>query len=236
MKEDKSGYDGGLIYWHHGFKKLFKVVRIYNKVKILPAEQKSRGDLIFKKYNELLRRNPSISEFLNWYFYSGHECYDGARDDKMKSGEAGRNELLAMYMTSKLTKDPYSKVVPATAKFPNVEEYKWLQAGNKSEEFPKRPTDLITLNPFDPEVIAKAQAQLNKPSTIGDGTQSATGASIQQVTNAVNQGLQADTAYAATLKQIQEYFKPTPASSSTNSSSGFVTGQATTNSNLNTNK
>lgn len=235
IKEDKSGYDGGQIWYHHSFKKGWKVVRVYNgPVKIDAKEQQSRAETIFKKYNEYLKRNPSISEFLNWYFYSGHELFDGGLVQLMNSGgEQKRNERLAYLMTRKLTVNGFSKVVPANAKFPNVEEYKWIQAGKKAEEFPKRPTDLLSVNPFDSDVIAKAQTAANNPTSANIAQLSVAGSttSMSQVTTAMTTSINQDSDYAKTMAKFKEYFNPTAATTSSDGS-GFIAAPAT-NSNTN---
>lgn len=230
LKADKSGYDGGTIWYHHSFKKGWKLVRVYNVINIKPDEQKMRGDMIFKKYNELLKRNPSISEFLNWYFYNGH----GMSDDGImlsKAADAGqkRTDYLGTVMTTVITKNGYQPVTPAYAKFPNLDEYKWIQAGNNPEEFAKRPTDLTTVNPFDPEVFAAAQQAASDPTSanLGQaaGNSATQGQSMQQITNAINASIKQDSDYAQLMARFASYFKdPTGTSTGTSdaSNSAFI--------------
>lgn len=73
--------DASCIYYRHSFKKgVFgtTTVRVYQTpcTKIVVDEQKAHGDIIFQKFNQYLGRNPSVEEFMNWYFYNGHMGYN----------------------------------------------------------------------------------------------------------------------------------------------------------------
>lgn len=238
MKADDSGYDAGTIWYHHSFKKGWKVVRVYNKVEgILPSEQKTRGETIFKEYNELLKRNPSISEFLNYYFYSGHEMFDKGLVEQMNNGgEQKRNELLASSLNWAI-KHGYSKVVPENARFSNPAEYKWLQDGKKSADFPERSADILDINPFDSDVIAKAQVAANNPTNANiaslTATNGATSTSMSQITTAITSSINQDSDYAKVMRQFQLYFNPSAAAPTSSADTGFVAGPTITNANTN---
>lgn len=147
LKIDKKNgfYDASVIYFRHSFKKAFKAVRVYQvpPETIGRDEQIARGDMIIKVYAELLGRNPSIGEFLNWYFYSGHELYaypdHNQKDYRMKATEAAVRRVIKS--------GPY-KNMSAQFKFPNKEEYNWIKSGKDPLTYPKRPKETLTKNPF----------------------------------------------------------------------------------------
>ena len=148
------------IYFRHSFKKAFKTVRVYQVPCEKPDkdEQVERSNLIFTIYNTTLGRNPSTAEFLNWYFYSGHELYKG---DKQKNKDyrmsATRNKLC-----ESIIKKP-GDVVQKQFKFGNNKEYKWIVSGKLPAEAPNRPTETLSLNPFD-QSADEINAEINSNS------------------------------------------------------------------------
>lgn len=158
--DQKTGnYDASCVYYRHSFKKAFMTVRVYQVPceTIDRTEQIERGDMIMKVYSELLGRNPSIGEFLNWYFYSGHELYKYPDHNKKEYRMKATEEALRKVIKT----GPY-KNMSAQFKFPDKEEYDWIKSGKDPLAYPKRPKETLAKNPFaDGSLIDQNQKDLN---------------------------------------------------------------------------
>ncbi len=156
INPETKGLDASVIYFRHSFKKgPTKTVRVYQSPgdKIDQAEQIARGDLIFKVYNELLKRNPGITEFMNWYFYTDHELVKFPDHQQSSNFRLSETERL---LRQSITSGP-GKQVQDQFRFPNTAEYRWIQSGKDPLASPNRPADLLDSNPFKPSIIDNAQ-------------------------------------------------------------------------------
>jgi hypothetical protein len=129
--------------------------------------------MIMKVYSELLGRNPSIGEFLNWYFYSGHELYaypdQNQKDYRMTATEAALRKVIKT--------GPY-KNMSDQFKFPDKAEYDWIKSGKDPLTFAKRPKDILDKNPF-------SDGSLNDSSQKGQP-------SVNDLVSAINSDAKAD--------------------------------------------
>lgn len=177
LKTDSAtgNYDASCVYYRHSFKKLFMTVRVYQVPceTIDKTEQIARGDMIMKVYSELLGRNPSMGEFLNWYFYSGHELYaypdQNQKDYRMTATEAALRKVIKT--------GPY-KNMSDQFKFPDKAEYDWIKSGKDPLAFAKRPKDILDKNPF-------SDGSLNDSSQKGQP-------SVNDLVSAINSDAKAD--------------------------------------------
>jgi len=150
-QDEDGGMDTSCIYFRHSFKKLFKTVRIYQVpcTKIEKEEQMQRGALIFDVYNKLLERNPSLEEFVHWYFYGGHMLYEFPRHERDK---AYRMEMTETRLNQWITcKGRYglARNILINPPADNCNEYRWIQQGNEGVNAPTRPENIMQINPFD---------------------------------------------------------------------------------------
>ncbi len=157
-KDESDNIDASCIYFRHSFKKLFQTVRVYQEpcTKIEKEEQALRGKMIFDVYNDLLKRNPGLQEFMNWYFYSGHQLYKFPQHENDKAYRMSATEdNLRKFITGK---GNYARaregMENATA---NRDEYKWVKAGKSALDAPTRPDDIMESNPFDESTWEKVE-------------------------------------------------------------------------------
>ena len=152
LKNDEDGgMDTSCIYFRHSFKKLLKTVRVYQVpcTEIEKEEQMQRGALIFDVYNELLERNPSLEEFVHWYFYGGHMLYEFPKHETDKAYRQEMTETrLNQWVTCKGQYDLAKNIIPNDPK-DNCNEYKWIEQGNEGVNAATRPDNIMQVNPFD---------------------------------------------------------------------------------------
>ncbi len=137
----------------------FKMYRFYQvqPVKLSKEEMFERSQIIFDKYNEHLKRNPSIEEFIHWYIYWGHmkigwECR--VMDDE---GHQNRVRQLKEALDGLITQNSWH--LPEGAEFldKNKPEYecvkmKEIKSGTKQlAECEDRPDNIMEFNPLSEE-------------------------------------------------------------------------------------
>lgn len=154
--DNPNSYLASPIYYRHSVKNGFKTTRVYQTpgVTIEKDEEIARGDIIFDEYNKLLKRNPSIAEFLNWYYYTGFNLIKYTRNPENQN-RAFRESELKRWMENDIKNGPNTDVVPEMGRYGNQQEYAWIQAGKDALNAPTRPVAewILTSNPFKAATI-----------------------------------------------------------------------------------
>lgn len=142
--DSEGSYDGGLIYFRHSYKKLFYTVRVYQVPgeSIEAEEQTLRSKMVFDTFNSKLQRNPTVKEFLNWYFYSGHEVYRFPDHNKFDYRMQATKEKL-----EKAIENNSSRSVPTYLKTSTKAEYVCLQKYGRDKC--RLPGGIMSVNPFE---------------------------------------------------------------------------------------
>lgn len=154
-----DNYDMSQVWYGHSLKKLFKTIRVYNgPVTLTSEQQKARSAAIFSTYQDTLGRNPSSSEFMNWYFWSGHQPLDA---DKIDIDGENQGDLLLTEMEKmmpEVIKGNWFNSVQKEYKFMDGKEYKCVQNTPyyKLASCP-RPQGIMTADPFNSGAINNVQ-------------------------------------------------------------------------------
>lgn len=162
-----ENYDMSEVYYAHSLKKLFKTIRIYQvpPMKLTPDQQKARAAKIFAVYKKMLGRNPSTTEFMNWYFYSGHQPYASI-------GSQTPEQMLVLMegVMNTTIQGKWYDSVQKEYRFISGEEYQCAKRySNLSDAFANvcpRPKDIMTSDPFTTATQA--------PATTGTATNATT--------------------------------------------------------------
>lgn len=138
----------------------FKTYRFYQvqPVKLSKEEMFERSQIIFDKYNEHLKRNPSIEEFIHWYIYWGHmkigwECR--VMDDE---GHQNRVRQLKGALDGLITQNSWH--LPEGAEFldKNKPEYECIKSGTEPTKCKDRPENILGYNPISDEAEGNAES------------------------------------------------------------------------------
>lgn len=141
----------------------FKTYRFYQvqPVQLDKAEMFERADIIFDKYNEHLKRNPSLEEFIHWYIYWGHMKIGTECRNMDEGGHQARVTQLKAALDGLITQNAWH--LPEGAEFldKNKSEYECVKlitekaaTGKTDVDFTKcedRPENIMGSNPLSQE-------------------------------------------------------------------------------------
>lgn len=152
MVEGTKNYDMSEVYYAHSLKKALKTIRIYQvpPMKLTPEQQKARSAKIFATYKEMLGRNPSTTEFMNWYFWSGHQPYAliGNRTAEQML------DLMANVMKDTLQGKWYASV-QKQYRFIDGKEYACIKASKPSGTYSNVTKEMTTSSYFKTQECSK---------------------------------------------------------------------------------
>jgi hypothetical protein len=130
-------------------------------VKLEKSEMFERAGIIFAKYNEHLKRNPSIEEFIHWYIYWGHMKVGTECRNMDEGGHQARVKRLKEALDGLITQNAWH--LPEGAEFldKNKPEYECVKAGTDPTKCPDRPANIMASNPLSKEAEDGATTDTN---------------------------------------------------------------------------
>ena len=128
----------------------FKLYRFYHTelIKIDENEMYARAQLILDKYKEYLGRYPSVEEFMNFYFYSGHMKIGTECRNMDEEGYRNRFSQLELALSDLIKQGTWHLPEGLDYLNNNKKEYDCIQSGTEPTKCEGRPQNLMTENPF----------------------------------------------------------------------------------------
>jgi hypothetical protein len=169
------------IFFYHSIQKGIlgtQIIRIWNTdpnnkcpLQIDPKEQIARSNKIFFIMNRLLGRNPTYQEFYSWYFYGAGDLAKPRQYQQDNYAAPANSDNRTIWLDTQMrqalmdTKEYKNKVAIAAGK-PVVNSVTLSNAATTAQQQAQAvangtpaATDIMAYNPFDPDQVAKYQAQ-----------------------------------------------------------------------------